>query len=70
VGVLIIPGGKELPGPQIAGIEDIGGAVYLAKQTDRYAHLPRRVNSVSLLVRLLEFNLSWIETPAVTTAPS
>ena len=70
MGVLIIPVGKELPGPQIAGIEDIGGPVYPAKQTDRDAHLPRRVNSVSLFVHLLEFNLSWIETPAVTTAPS
>ncbi len=43
---------------QIASIEDIGGPVYPAKQTDRDAHLPRRVNSVSLFVHLLEFNLS------------
>ncbi len=26
-----MPVGKELPGPQIAGIEDIGGTVYPAK---------------------------------------
>ena len=69
MGVLIIPVGKELPGPQLPTLR-IWRTSLPGEATDRDVHLPRRVNSVSLFVHLLEFNLSWIEPPAVTTAPS